>query len=229
VPARRLLTARQGLGSGSGHNMGWSSTNVVILGLFFGAGCVRPQVLELIVPAMACPDREVVVSWKVEGRAALRASRGERDWDEGEVPARGQRKLAVSQTTSFTLIALDARPEQKSAYRTAQTRVPQLYENRAAPASCDPAGKCVGSFVVPETGGLRVLALSDPTLVVRGQAQPTAICISSPAAQRTCVEPGSKASLDTPAAGTWTLEASLPAPPPTPPQLRIHLDLSCAL
>ena len=135
--------------------------------------------------------------------------------------------MAVSQTTSFTLTALDARPEQKSAYRTAQTRVPQLYENRAAPASCDGAGKCVGTFVLPETSGLRVVKLSDPTLVVRGQVQPMVICINSPAAQRICVEPGSSAPLDTPAAGTWTLEATLPAPTPTPPQLRIHLDLNC--
>jgi hypothetical protein len=105
--------------------------------------------------------------------------------------------------------------------------VPQLYENRAAPASCDETGKCLGSFVLPETNGMRVVKLSDPTLVVRGQAQPVAICVGSPSAQRTCVEPGSSVPLDTPAAGTWALEASLPAPTPTPPQLRIHLDLNC--
>jgi len=207
--------------------MGWISAKVVIVGLLHSAGCARPQVLRLVVPPMACPDQELVVSWEVKGRAALRAARGEKDWDEGEVPSRGQRTLAISQTTTFTLKALDARPEEKNAYRTARTQVPQLYENRAAPASCDEAGKCLGSFVLPETDGMRVVKLSDPTLVVRGQAQPVTICISSPAAQRTCVEPGSSAPLDTPAAGTWTLEASLPAPSPTPPQLRIHLDLNC--
>jgi len=207
--------------------MGWNSTHVVILGLLFSAGCTRPQVLSLVVPAMACPDHEVVVSWQVKGRAALRASRGERDWDEGEVPSRGQRTLAVSQTTTFTLKALDARPEKKDAYRTARTQVPQLYENRAAPATCDETGKCLGSFVLPETSGMRVVKLSDPSLVVRGQAQPVTICINPPAAPRTCVEPGSSTPLDAPAAGTWTLEASLPAASPTPPQLRIHMDLTC--
>ncbi|HKO89992.1 MAG TPA: hypothetical protein VJU61_02505 [Polyangiaceae bacterium] len=207
--------------------MGWWSANVVSLGLLLCAGCTRPQVVSLVAPTMACPNQDVVVSWEVEGAAALRAERAERDWDEGEVPSQGRRTLAISQTTTFTLKALDARPEHKNAYRTARTQVPQLYENRAALATCDGDGKCQGSFVLPETTGMRVIKVSDPTLLVRGQAQPVVMCVNSPAAQRTCVEPGASAALDTPAAGTWTLEASLPAPSPTPPQLRIHLDLNC--
>ena len=81
--------------------------------------------------------------------------------------------------------------------------------------------------MLPDTSGMRVVKLSDPTLVVRGQAQPVTMCISSPAATRVCVEPGQSPPLDTPAAGTWTLEAMLSSRPATPPQLRIHLDLSC--
>jgi hypothetical protein len=78
--ARRLLTARRSeaperrTGEREQHGVGFDQRR-----LSRDCSSARvasaPKVLSLVLPPMACPDHEVMVSWEVKGRAALRASR----------------------------------------------------------------------------------------------------------------------------------------------------------
>jgi hypothetical protein len=202
------------------------------LGLSCLWGCVQSQVVSLAVPPLACPDQRISIEWEAIGRASLRAARAKNDWQEMEVPSRGRLQLMAVQTTMFTLRALDAKASRKSAYRSATLQVPLTEQDRAVRASCDEDGRCRGSFVLPEVSMMKVVKLSEPTLVVGGQAQALALCVTPPPGGQSCLEPAASTAIDTPATGTWTLEARLPPeqmPPEQtpPPQLRIHLGLRC--
>ena len=211
------------------------------LGLSCLWGCVQAQVISLAVPPLACPDQRISIEWEAIGRASLRSARAKNDWQETEVPSRGRLQLMAVQTTTFTLRALDAKASRKRAYRSATLQVPLTEQDRAVRASCDEDGRCRGSFVLPEVSMMKVVKLSEPTLVVGGRAQAVALCVTAPPGRQSCLEPSSSAAIDIPATGTWTLEATLPQEPtpqeptpqePTPqeqapPQLRIHLALRC--
>lgn len=166
------------------------------------------------------------MAWQVRGAASLRAERGPQSWDEGAVPSEGQRKLMATETTTFTLRALDANPAQKDAYSVRPLAVPRLDDDRVAPADCS-GSKCSGSFELSAVPGLRVSRLSAPSIVAAGQFQAATVCVTPPSAARTCVAPGSDAAIDVLAAGPWKLEAELPPNLTVPPQLHIHLDFRC--
>jgi hypothetical protein len=189
-------------------------------------GCAHPQVISLEAPDTACPGQPVEVRWQVDGRASLRVSRAEDDWDEGEVPPTGRRAIVTPRVTTLTVTALEATPEKKNAYRSRTIDVPRLDDDRAALATCDASGHCQGSFELPAIHPLRVVKLSGPTYRQGVVVQPTNVCVAPPGAARTCVAPETSAALDVAAGGKWTLESDLP-PNTTPPELRIHLDLLC--
>jgi hypothetical protein len=188
------------------------------------AGCARPQVIAFAVPPLTCPGGEAVVTWAVEGRASLRVTRADDTWDEGEVFSKGQRRVVTREATRFLLTALDARPEEKNAYAMATLDVPD--GEREAPAECQ-GSQCRASFEIGPVAGLRVLELSRPTLIVGGQERPARVCATSPAGQRSCVDPEGSLRVDTPAPGPWLLEADSSDGDSVPPRIHLHLAFSC--
>jgi hypothetical protein len=202
-----------------------SAARLGCLGAALGlACCARPQVIAFSVPPLTCPGGEVVVAWAVEGRASLRATRADDSWDEGEVPSRGQRRVVTREATRFLLTALDARPEEKSAYAMGTLDLPD--GEREVPAECE-GTHCRGTFEIGPADGLRVLELSKPTLIVSGVERSTRVCATSPAGLRSCVDAEQSLRVDTPAPGQWVLEAESNESDPVPPRLHLHFAFSC--
>jgi hypothetical protein len=194
------------------------------------ACCKPPPPVFTVAPLLACPGQVVDVKWDVTGKATLRTERGPTDWDEGEVPPSGRRRVASAVTTTFRLTLLDVNPAAGPSFGNQQVVIPKLLDERRVLSQCDAAtAVCTGSFDLDAMADrLRVRKLSSPLLVQGGRAQATEICVTHDGLPRTCVGPGQMSDVNVPANGTWTLEAALPAGSATPPPaLVIRLDFDC--
>jgi hypothetical protein len=200
--------------------------------VLFAACCSNPQILAFKVePSLVCPGEGVHVRWEVRGRASLQATRGPKDWDEGEVPSDGERVVVPSTTTEFKLTALDANPARSMSYANQNVQVAQLSSERAVETTCDPATrKCTGTFTL-ETGGgaLKVRELSAPMLVRSGHQLPAQVCVTHQGLARTCIQPQGNVTLHAVADGPWNIETDLGPGDPVapPPRLQLSVAFEC--
>jgi len=201
-------------------------------GLLAAAGCCTHEVVSFhALPAMVCAGQTATVDWSVTGRASLRATRGASDWDEGEVPSKGNRMVAVAQTTRFDITALDANRADGNWTGMKTVQVPKSTDDREVTTTCDATTRrCAGSFALDAaTSTLHVRRLSAGSLVQSGHAQPSLVCVSHDGQAPVCVPAGGAVDLDQPAPGTWQLTAELPAGAPLEPtpKLAVHVDFGC--
>jgi hypothetical protein len=206
-----------------------AALGVGIAGLASG-GCPHNIRAFDVEPHAVCPGETVVVTWNVAGAAKLRTERGPNDWDEGEVPSVGSRKIVPTGTTMLKLTALDANPAQSG--REGNKDITVLPSGRKqTSATCDAAGHCRGKITLSAPGGkLQVRRLSSPHSRQSGVLTPARICVSHAGLEpAVCIPPDQSADVSVVADGEWTFEADIPgatAPAP-PPDLMVDMQLGC--
>jgi hypothetical protein len=198
-------------------------------------GCCHKEVVAFDVkPTLVCPGQQVSVTWEANGRAWLGINRGSNDWDQGLVPSKGERLVAVPTTTQVTFMGLDVDPAVgKSGGGYTVDVLPK--DPRGNTAVCDATTrKCTATFTLDTGyGPLKVQRISAPTMTRRGADTSVQLCVAHDGlASGFCVP--ANGSLDVPGAGvsaggTWTLEMNLaPDEAPTPPpRLTVLLDFGC--
>ena len=195
------------------------------------SACAKKGIVSFAVtPPLACPSQGVVVEWEVRGKASLHAEPAPPVWAEGATDSAGKRVVPLNAATSFTLSVLDANPADGNSFATQSVKILPQNDAREASAPCDPNTlKCTGSFVLKTDGAIQVARVSNPTFVRSGAAQPRDVCVTPPNGSTACVKAGASIELHSPAAGSWTFEASLlPDEPATPPaRLRLDFDFGC--
>ncbi|HWZ90302.1 MAG TPA: hypothetical protein VNW92_15670 [Polyangiaceae bacterium] len=203
----------------------------VLLSALSASACAKKGIVSFAVtPPLACPGQGVVVQWEVRGKASLHAEPAPAAWADGATDSAGKRSVPLNGATTFTLSALDANPADGNSFATQSVKIVPQNDAREASAACDPNTlKCTGSFVLKTDGAIRVARISNPTLVRSGAAQPRDLCVTPPNGKTACVKAGASIELHSPAAGSWTVEASLlPDEPATPPaRLRLDFDFGC--
>jgi hypothetical protein len=171
------------------------------------------------------------VEWDVEGRASLKADRGDGDATEMEVPSQGEQAPAVEKRTTFTIRALDANTAAPPAFASQSVDVATAPVEKGTNAVCDAVSrKCRGSFAIRAEGQpVTVRSLSAPRVVQAGNARPATICVSHDGLPPTCVSGDDSVAVAVPAQGLWELATDLPADyaGPPDPQLRIRLGFGC--
>lgn len=187
-------------------------------------------------PQVACPGEQVVVRWDVTGAARLAIVTGTKAptpeqimASEQPVPSKETRSVAVGETTTFVLRAVDAN-QAKAPWQGLQVvDVPVALETKAVNTTCTGA-TCRGDFAIHAMPGTaKVVRLSAPMRNQHGETTPARVCVTHDALQAACIEAG--ASLDTSVAadGLWTLQTTLPSPAAAtpPPRLTIMVQFGC--
>ena len=195
-----------------------------------GVGCSHNIRAFDVDPHAVCPGETVQVMWNVAGPARLRTERGPNDWDEGEVPPVGSRKVVPAGTTKLKLTALRANPGESGAEGNLDITVLPSGRKQTS-ATCDAAGHCRGEFTLRAPGGkLRARKLSSPQSRQSGALTPARICVSHGGLQApVCIAPDQSADVSVAADGAWILEADIPdaTPPAPPPDLMVDMQLGC--
>ena len=201
------------------------------------AACHQYRVVSFDVePHLGCPGQSVQVSWNVEGRARLAIIEGTKAPTpdqvlaaERPVKSRDTETLPLDETTTFVIRAVDANQAKDPWQGMKWIEVPTSDESKGVTTECD-GTTCRGTFTIHASGdAARVTHISTPTLKQNGTQVPATIRITHGALVATPLEPGHDLSTVVPAAGEWTLEATLPAraPDDPPPGLGITLHIAC--
>jgi hypothetical protein len=179
-------------------------------------------------PPLSCPNKPVSIKWEVDGPAVLEACPAPAEWND-QVPAKGELSVALTQTTQFTLIALQGDPAKGGVvgHKTVQiTQNKQLGNS----APCDEATRvCSGTFTLKSDGALTAVRLTKPLFVRSGVEQAREVCLTPPNGAKTCVAAGASVNVAVPVDGAWKIEAQL-APDETlkpPPKLEVTFDFGC--
>ncbi len=213
----------------------WGSAIARFAPLLALGGCCHKGIVDFhVAPLLVCPGQSVSVTWEVNGRAWLGVNRGPNDWDQGLIPSKGERVVAIPATTQFSLIGLDANPAAGDSHGGYTVDV-MASDSRGNSAVCDATTrKCVAT-ITPDTGNgpLMVRRISAPTMTRSGADKSVPLCVTHDGLGDGFCVPANGAR-DVPGAGvsaggTWTLELSLaPDVPLTPPpKLRVLLDFGC--
>jgi hypothetical protein len=228
LDAWKTVTTRSG-------GVPWGDAVALFAPLFALGGCCHKQVVAFnVTPRLVCPGQTVSVTWEANGRAWLGINRGPNDWDQGLVPSKGERLVAVPTTTQFSFIGLDVDPAVGNS-RGSYTVNVLAKDPRGNTAVCDATTrKCTATFT-PDTGDgpLMVRRISAPTMMRRGTDTSVQLCVThNGLAGAFCVP--ANGSLDVPGAGvsaggTWTLEMNLATDEALtpPPRLTVLLDFGC--
>lgn len=183
-----------------------------------------------------CKGDSVDVSWNVTGKATLGTARGgpeqhhePRDFTTRDVASVGHQLFTVTESTAYRITAAGANAGNDGSFADQYAVVPVGPILKGNAATCDAANKCKAAFTLDATPSMIVRWVGEPAFTQRGKTQPIKICVSHEGSAPLCVEPGAIGNANTSAAGTWTLEAELPAgiPATPPPILELHFDFGC--
>jgi hypothetical protein len=183
-----------------------------------------------------CKGDKVDVKWDVTGRASLGTARGgpeqhheATDFTMHDVDSAGHEPFTVTESTAYRITALGANPGNDGSYADQYAVVPVGPILKGNTATCDGSNKCTASFTLEATPSMIVRWVGDPMITQSGSSKPFKICVSHEGSSPVCVDAGAVGNVNASAAGTWTLEADLPAGMPAlpPPILKMHFDFGC--
>jgi len=202
----------------------------VLLSLSALACCAHDAVLAFHVePPLLCPNQTVAITWKVRGRAQLKANPTPPGWKEDVPSDGGLPAVTVGQDTTFTILAPDANQARGSSFASQEARVTAQTDNRAVQAMCDASGTCSGTLTIDADKSVRVKRMANPTWRSGFKVADHEVCVTPPSGSRTCLAPNTSAALDLPASGVWKFDMKLAQTElgDPPPELRVFFDFGC--
>ncbi len=183
-----------------------------------------------------CKGDPVEVRWDVHGDAALGTATGgpdvhhePGDFTMTRVTSTDRKVVNVEQSTTFRIVAIGANPANDGSFADQYAIVPVAPIDKGNTATCD-ATKCKTSFTLDASRSMIVRWVGEPRIAQSGTSKGIKICVSHDGGPPVCVDPDGTANVGRSAAGTWTLEADLPADmqPTPPPLLKLHFDFGCS-
>jgi hypothetical protein len=202
---------------------------VAIFGL--ACACTKARVVTFeVTPTQVCKDSTAKLVWEVVGRATLRTAHGGDAGTPEPITTTGTRDVKVSETTTFTIMALDAdRASQQWMGEKTVTVTSPGADPRRVLTTCDASGRCAGTFTVAADATVTVTQLSSPAATSKGATSPATVCVTHGTLKEACVTPDRPLAVTESANGDWVLSTTVPAHAPAspPPALTVMLQLGC--